>query len=67
MTNELIAILMRRDDLTRNEAKAIVAEVKENMQIMVDEGFGLIDLEDYFQDELGLEPDYMEELLFSLR
>lgn len=52
----IIPILMRRDGLTFDEAKELVEELKERVAAGEDP-------EELLHDELGLEPDYVMELL----
>ena len=58
-------ILMRRDNLTEQEADKRIQEVKSDLCDLVMTG-SLEEAEDLVMDELGLEPDHLEELLFSL-
>lgn len=55
-TNKAIAILMKRDGLTEKEAREAVEEAREWCII---EG-----CEDPITDLLGLEPDYLIDVLF---
>lgn len=60
---DIVATLMERDDLTREEAKEQVEAVKELLEEAIDNGETDTDLEEILMDELGLEPDYLMELL----
>jgi hypothetical protein len=60
---EIIEILMKRDGLSFDNASDVVNDLREQLTLMVDEGSGLTEIEDYFSDELGLEPDYLFEVL----
>ena len=58
-------VLMRRDQLTSEEADEQIKEAAETLKVHLDEG----DLESAFyicEEAFGLEPDYNEELLDSL-
>ena len=56
-------ILMERDDMTEAEAENLIAEVKEEIQIASSCGdYELV--EDIMYGDLGLEMDYIFELLF---
>ena len=57
--NEVIRILMERDDLTREEAEERLEEVRE----MISEA-DAFEVEDIIADELGLEMDYIFDILF---
>lgn len=60
--NRVVEILMHRDNLTQQEAKDRVLEVK---QMMEDCNYDPEECVDIVQDELGLEMDYIEDLLFD--
>jgi hypothetical protein len=53
--------LMERDNITAGEAKEVINELKENMYENLSEG----NIEDayYTMDDVGLEPDYLMDLL----
>ena len=54
--SELVAVLMRRDGLDRNEAERMVMEARQ----AVEDGE---DPEEILHDWFGLEPDYIYDLL----
>ena len=56
--NEVVRILMKRDDLTREEAEERVNEVRE----MLSEADPW-DAEEILADELGLEMDYIFDII----
>lgn len=58
----IIKILMKRDKMTRNEAKVLVDEVYEEINYCLEQG-DYDGAEDLVMSELGLEPDYLEILL----
>ena len=58
----IIKILMKRDKMTRNEAKALVDEVYEEINFYLERG-DYDSAEDLVMSDLGLEPDYLEILL----
>ena len=60
--DEIINILMRRDNLSEEEAQQWVEETMDEVMDMAAAG-NLIAAEDYFVHELGLEPDYLFDLL----
>jgi hypothetical protein len=57
-TNEVIRILMERDGLSRDEAEETLEEVRE----MISEADPW-EVEDILADELGLEMDYIFDIL----
>ena len=55
-------ILMDRDDMTAEEAEDLIVEVKEEIRIAAENGdYGLV--EDIMYGDLGLEMDYIFELI----
>ena len=61
--NEIVEILMRRDGISREDAKAQVRECRRRLH---DEALETGDYElavDIIAEELGLEPDYIMDLL----
>ena len=60
--NRVLEILMRRDNLTQQEAEDRVLEVK---QMMEDCNYDPEECVDIMCDELGLEMDYIEDVLFN--
>lgn len=56
--NEVVRILMERDGMSESEARELLQEVREMMFEAIDEG-SYIEAEEIFEDELGLEPDYI--------
>ena len=57
--NRAINILMRRDNLTESEAIAAIEECREI--ILADLDFA----DDVIMEMLGLEPDYIPDVMFS--
>lgn len=60
--DKIINILMKRDGLTRDEATTSYNNFLENAQSYIDSGDEEA-LEDLLMDELGLEPDYIFDIL----
>jgi len=56
--NEIISVLMRRDNLSKEEAREVVKETMESVRECIEEG-DFEAAEDIFTSELGLEPDYL--------
>jgi len=59
--NRIVEILCRRDGITVEEATRLVNEAKE---MIADIGFDYDEAEQIMQDNLGLEMDYICDLLF---
>lgn len=57
----LIKVLMHSEDLTREEAIVYAKEMRERLLEAMEEGE---DPHEVIQDEYGLEPDYLEGLIF---
>ena len=60
--NKIIEILMRRDENTREEA---IARIKEVKNMMEECSYNPEKCEQIFMEELGLEPDYIIDFLYS--
>ena len=60
---EIIEILMRRDNLTENEALNVIADCQEEMEGAIFRG-NYQECEDILALYLGLEPDYLDYFLF---
>jgi hypothetical protein len=56
-------VLIRRDDITREEAEDQVKCAKKWLKTLIDEGATLFEAEQFVEDEFALEPDYLMELL----
>jgi len=61
--NEIVEILMRRDGVSRLEAENLIAECKEELWDAAARG-SYQECEDIVALYLGLEPDYLEYLLW---
>lgn len=60
--NRIVSIIMRRDDMTREEAEELVEEARQAMLEVAEEG-SLDEAEEIMMDYLGLEMDYIVDLL----
>lgn len=61
MRSSIVKVLMERDNLTEEEAIAQVEECKADLQDRLADGEMPYDIcEEYF----GLEPDYLDELMY---
>ena len=55
--NEIIKILMGRDDLTYDEAREMYDETQEEIYNAIENGD--FDVDDILSNNLGIEPDYI--------
>lgn len=55
-------ILMRRDDLTHEQADQAIQAAKDDLEYLIAGGY-FNDAERICEDHFGLEPDYLDELL----
>ena len=62
MNNNLVELLMRRDNLTREEAIEMLFTCKEDLERAVSDG-SYNEVDDIIMDDLGLEPDYLFDIL----
>ncbi len=60
--NKVISILMKRDDMTLEDARDLVADVREQIEEAVADG-DYEYAEDIMLSELGLEMDYIFDIL----
>ena len=60
--NRVVEILMRRDDLSQAEAESLLREVRDMLEEC---NFDPEESQDIIEDELGLEPDYIMDILFD--
>ena len=65
MHNEMKDALIKRDGMTEDEAESAIREFTSDLYDQIEHGANLTQLEDLIAGEFGLEPDYLEELLFS--
>ena len=66
MKNEIIAILMRRDHMTRSEAIDLIEETRDEIACAIENGASFDEIEDILADYLMLEPDYLIEFLMQV-
>jgi tellurite resistance protein len=64
MQETIKQVLMRRDDLSSEEADDLIAEVKQKIQTIACADGSYDDVVEIIAIYLGLEPDYMDELIF---
>lgn len=60
---EVIKILIWRDGLSKTEAMSLIQETRRACEAAVAEG-RTEEVEDIFMEMLGLEPDYIPDVLF---
>lgn len=61
--NSVTEVLMRRDGLSEEDAKREVEDFKADIEDSIMSG-NLEDIEDALMNDLGLEPDYLMDILF---
>lgn len=59
---EIIAVLMQRDGLSKEDATTVIKETMRAVRECINEG-DFEAAEDIFTSELGLEPDYLLNLI----
>ena len=57
---EIVSILMRRDNMTREDAIDLFLQTEEEIQEAIQGGEGYYEVEDILMYNLGLEPDYLD-------
>ena len=58
--NRVIEILMNRDNMSYEEARSLVKETRDEI-MSVEESY---EVDDIIESYLGLEPDYLDDILF---
>ena len=61
--DSITEVLMRRDGLSEEDAKREVDDFREDIEDSIMSG-DLEDIEDALMNDLGLEPDYLMDILF---
>ena len=61
--NKVVEILMSRDNITQDEAEHIFKNVREEINDILEDGGSYDDVEDIMYCELGLEMDYIFDIL----
>ena len=57
---EIVSILMRRDNMTREDAIDLFLQTEEEIQEAIGEGASYDDIQDILEYNLYLEPDYLD-------
>ena len=63
MTNSLVKTLMDRDGISASEAHELVKETVSDIEAALDNNASTCDIEDILMSNLGLEPDYLFEIM----
>ena len=66
MVESIKDTLMKRDGLSEEEAQEQVDMVTQDVSESIMTAGSLEDIEDIVMNDLGLEPDYLEEILFNM-
>ena len=65
--SEIVAVLMNRDGMTRQEAELALKEAQKNFHECMKEEGDDFDPEEFMRNEFGLEPDYLMEMFFPTK
>jgi len=60
----IVNILMKRDSMTRQEALKVACDARQEVLQAIDGGADYDSVADIVRDMLGLEPDYIESMIF---
>ena len=60
--NRIVKILMQRDEMSKEEAQELLQETRDAMMAAIDAG-DFFEVEDIMADYLGLEPDYIFDII----
>lgn len=61
--NTIVKILMKRDNMSQEEAEDLLDDAKDEAQSLLEEDGSLEDIECILMDYFGLEPDYIFDLI----
>lgn len=63
MNSNLIKLLTKRDGISENEASEICEQCRQDILHAIDKNCEIEEVEDILMDWLGLEPDYLMDLM----
>lgn len=63
--NRVVKILMKRDGLSQKEAEKRFDEVQNIINEYLEDSADSDEIEQVIMDELGLEPDYIEDFIYA--
>ena len=63
MHKTLVELITKRDDISENEAHEICEQCRRDILHAIDKNCGIEEVEDILMDWLGLEPDYLMDLM----
>ena len=63
MNKELVELIAQRDGISENEAYEICEQCRHDILHAIDKNCGIEEVEDILADWLGLEPDYLMDLM----
>lgn len=63
MNKELVKLIAKRDSISENEAYEICEQCRHDILHAIDKNCGIEEVEDILMDWLGLEPDYLMDLM----
>ena len=63
MNMDLVKLIAKRDGISENEAYEICEQCRHDILHAIDKNCGIEEVEDILVDWLGLEPDYLMDLM----
>lgn len=63
MNKELIELIAKRDGISENEAYEICEQCRRDILHAIDKNYNIEEVEDILMDWLGVEPDYLMDLM----
>ena len=63
MNMDLVKLIAKRDGISENEAYEICEQCRQDILHAIDKNCGIEEVEDILVDWLGLEPDYLMDLM----
>lgn len=63
MNMDLVKLIAKRDGISENEAYEICEQCRRDILHAIDKNCGIEEVEDILMDWLGIEPDYLMDLM----
>ena len=63
MNKELVDLIALRDNISRNEAREICEQCRQDILHAIDKNCDIEEVEEILMDWLGIEPDYLMDLM----
>lgn len=65
MIKSIKETIMERDNLPEEEVMEMIEYFKDDLRVYINDGYSLSEIQEIFMYDFGLEPDYLQEILFD--